>query len=244
LLRGARLDVLSDKRLPAGPKKVHATPQVNAQKVDPIVRVDTIEMDSSEVSYQERKPDRDRAGRLDFKSLAARISDFHLPSSGTPLTIDVSARLMGEGPLSVHASVPLDAPDFRFRLTGRLGAMPIGALNQYLTATLPVKIKDGQIDSVTFAMKATRGVNAITLTPYFRDLGIDITNPKGKVGGFIKAGLIELGANTLKVRSRNPDSPKDRARTAKVSRRYEPSQSWISFLWLSLRDGLFKVVVK
>ena len=110
--------------------------------------------------------------------------------------------------------------------------------------TQKAKIKDGQIDSVTFAMKATKGTNAITLTPYYRDLGIDITNPKKNVRGFVKAGLIEVGANSLKVRSRNPDSPKDRPRTAKVSRRYEPSQSWISFLWLSLRDGLLKVVVK
>jgi len=246
LLRGARLDVLSDKRLPAaaGPKKVHTSPQASAQEAAPVVHVDTIVVDSSEVSYLERKPDRDRPGRLDFKSLTVRISDLHLPPSGTPLAIDVSARLMGEGPLSIHATVPLDAPDFRFGLTGRLGSMPIGALNQFLTETLPVKIKDGQIDSVTFAMKATKGTNAITLTPYYRDLGIDITNPKKNVRGFVKAGLIEVGANSLKVRSRNPDSPKDRPRTAKVSRRYEPSQSWISFLWLSLRDGLLKVVVK
>jgi hypothetical protein len=246
MLRGARLDVLSDKRLPAaaGPKKVHASPQASAQEVAPAVRIDTIVVDSSEVSYSERKPDKERPGRLDFKSLAVRISDVHLPSSGPPLAIDASTRLMGQGVLSVHATVPLDAPDFRFALTGRLGPMPIGALNPFLTETMPVKIKDGQIDSVIFAMNATGGANAITLTPYFRDLGIDITNPKGNVRGFVKAGLIEVGANSLKVRSRNPDSPKDRPRTAKVSRRYEPSQSWISFLWLSLRDGLLKVVVK
>ncbi len=244
MLRGAQLDVLSDKRLRAGPKKRHASPQANAQQVDPVVRIDTIVVDSSQVSYQERKPDRDRPGRLDFASLAVRINDFHLPSSGAPLTIDVSARLMGEGALSVRATVPLDAPDFRFALTGRLGAMPIGALNRYLAETQPVEIKDGQIDSVIFVMNTTKGTNATTLTPYFRDLGLDITNPKGGVGGFVKAGLIEFGANAFKVRSRNPDSPKDRPRTAKITRRYEPSQSWISFLWLSLRDGLLKVVVK
>lgn len=244
MLRGARVEVLSDKRLPAGPKKVHASPQAKAQKVDPVVRVDTIVVDSSEISYQSRKPDRDRAGRIDFTSIALRISDFHLPSSGRPLAIDVSARLMGQGAMSVRATVPLDAPDFRFRLTGRLGSMPIGALNRFLAPTEPVEIKDGQIDSVTFTMNTIKGSNATTLTPFYHDLGIDVTNRKGKVGGFIKAGLIELGANALKVRSRNPDSPKDRARTAKITRRYESSQSWISFLWFSLRDGLFKVVVK
>jgi hypothetical protein len=243
-LHGAKVDVLSDKRLPNGPSSVHASPQANAQKAAPPVRIDTIVVDSSEVSYQERIPDRERAGRIYFASLAARISDLHLPSTGPPLAIDASTRLMGEGAMSVHATVPLDAPDFRFALSGRLGPMPAGALNPFLTETLPVKLKNGQIDSIVFTMNTTGGVNATTLTPYYRDLGIDITNPKGNVRGFLKAGLIEVGANKAKVRSRNPDSPTERARTAKVSRRYEATQSVISFLWLSLRDGLLKAVVK
>ena len=242
-LRGARLDVLSDKRLPSGPSKAHDGPQRNAQQVAPAVRADTIEIDSSEVGYSERSPKGDRPGRVDFKALSARITSIHLPSSGTPLTIDVSAKLMGEGALAVHASVPLDAPDFRFTLTGRLGSMPASAFNGFLTATQPVQLKNGQIDSVVFAMNATGGHNATTLTPYYRDLGVDVIN-RGGVGGFLKAGLIEVGANKLKVRSRNPDSPKDPPRTAKVSRRYEPTQSYISFLWLSIRDGLLKAIIK
>ena len=112
MLRGALLDVLSDKRLRAGPKKRHASPQANAQQVDPVVRVDTIVVDSSQVSYQERKPDRDRPGRLDFASLAVRINDFHLPSSGAPLTIDVERPFDGGG----RSVGPCDGPTRRTRL--------------------------------------------------------------------------------------------------------------------------------
>src|SRR5262249_33587932 len=66
LLRGARFNVLSDKRLPAGPKKPHAVPQTVAQKVAPAIRIDTIVVERSQVSYLERKPKRDRPGQLDF----------------------------------------------------------------------------------------------------------------------------------------------------------------------------------
>jgi hypothetical protein len=244
MLHGARLDVLSDKRLPAGPKKTHTTPQRSARNTEVAVRIDTVVVDSSELSYLERRPKRDRPGRLDFRALSAQINNLHMPSSGAPLTISLSALLMGEGNLAVKAAVPLDAADFRFTLTGRLGLMPAAALNQFLAETEPVELKSGQIDSVLFVMKVAQGVSETVLTPHYRSLGIDVTNPQGNVRGFIKAGLIEFGANKLKVRSSNPGSPGQPARSARVSRRYERTQSWISFLWLSIRDGLLEVVVK
>jgi hypothetical protein len=40
------------------------------------------------------------------------------------------------------------------------------------------------------------------------------------------------------VRSRNPDEDGDNLRTARTVRRYDPANSWIRFLWFSLRDAL------
>src|SRR5262249_59476302 len=107
----------------------------------------------------------------------------------------------------------------------------------------PVRMKGGQIDSIIFVSKATGGVSKTTLTPYYRDLGIDFVS-QGGVRGFLKAGLIEFGANTFAVRSDNPGGSDEPARTAQGRRRYEPTQSWLSFLWLGLRDGLLKTVKK
>ncbi|HEY7192893.1 MAG TPA: hypothetical protein VH439_04055, partial [Gemmatimonadales bacterium] len=243
LLRGARFNVLSDKRLPAGLKKAHVTPQAAAQGTAPAVRIDTIVVDRSEISYLEHKPKRERPGRLDFADLTGRISNVDLPSSGSPLTIDLNTRLMGAGAMSVHATVPLDATDFRWNLTGRLGSMPASALNGFLEETLPIRAKGGQIDSMIFVTSTTGGVSKTTLTPYYRDLGIDFVS-QGGVTGFLKAGLIEFGANKFKVRTDNPEESNKPPRSAKTSRRYEPTQSWLSFLWLGLRDGLLKTVVK
>ena len=243
LLGGARLNVLSDKRLLPGPKKAHTIPQATAQRTAPAVRIDTIVVDHSEIAYLERKPKRERPGQLTFADLTGRIRNVHLPSSGPPLAIDLSTKLMGAGAMSVHITVPLDSADFRFGLTGRIGSMPADALNGFLAETEPVRLKGGQIDSITFATTTTKGVSKTTLTPYYHDLGIDFVS-QGGVGGFLKAGLIEFGANTFAVRSSNPGDSKEPARTARVSRRYETTQSWLSFLWLSLRDGLLKAVKK
>src|SRR5262249_50825431 len=187
LLRGARFNVLSDKRLPAGHKKSHAVPQTVAQKVAPAIRIDTIVVERSQVSYLERKPKRDRPGQLDFADLSGRISNVHLPSSGPPLTAAMTTRLMGAGAMAVRVVVPLDAPDFRFEVSGRIDSMPASALNGFLAETTPVRMKGGQIDSIIFVSKATGGVSKTTLTPYYRDLGIDFVS-QGGVRGFLKAG--------------------------------------------------------
>jgi hypothetical protein len=244
LIRGARFNILSDKRLPKGPKKSHTSPQRAAQETSPAVRIDTIVIERSEVSYLEHKQKRERPGRLDFSNLNGRISNVHVPADtdGPPLSIDMSTRLMRAGLMSVHGTVPLDAKDFRFELRGRIDSMPAGALNGFLAETEPVRLKSGQIDSITFTTRTSGGVSKTTLTPYYRDLGIDIVS-QGGVKGFLKASVIEFGANSLKVRGDNPDGDKP-ARSATVSRRYEATQSWLSFLWLGLRDGLLKTVVK
>lgn len=245
LLRGANFNVLSDKRLPPGPKKPHTAPQTVAQKVAPAIRVDTIVVERSVISYLERKEKRERPGQLDFANLSGRINNVHVPpsSSGPPLTANLTTKLMGVGAMAVRLTVPLDAPDFRFDLAGRIDSLPASALNGFLAETTPVRMKGGQIDSIIFVTKTTGGVSKTTLTPYYRDLGIDFVS-QGGVKGFLKAGLIEFGANTFAVRSSNPGGPNEPPRSAQVSRRYEATQSWLSFLWLGLRDGLLKTVKK
>jgi hypothetical protein len=241
-LSGVRLNVLSDKRLKPGPPSRHSSPQKAAQRRNPTLSVDTVLIHDSQITYMEHKKDRDSPGLITFAQLECRIANLHVPSRGSPLLIDASTRLMNQGLLTVHDTVPLDAPDFRFALGGGLGSMPVMALNPFLQETTPVKLKGGQVDSITFVMRTKGGVSKTTVAPYYHDLSIDFSS--GGVLGFVKAGVVEFAANKFKVRSQNPEERGKKPRTATVSRTYDPSQSWISFLWVSLRDPLIKTVVK
>jgi hypothetical protein len=44
-------------------------------------------------------------------------------------------------------------------------------------------------------------------------------------------------ANAFVVRDRNPDKDVTHLRTARTRRRYDPANSWVQFLWLSVRDA-------
>jgi hypothetical protein len=233
-LEGARLDVLTDKRIPRGPPKRHRTPQQVAARPGQALRLDSVTITRGTILYRERKPERERPGWVSFDSVRATILDLHLPPRGKLLRIVASARFMNQGLLTVEASVPLDAPDFRYELSGKLGRMPATALNRFLTENESFELDNGWIEGVTFRQTATGGRVTTILTPRYRDLSVE---PSGEGGGPIKA-VKEFLADAFVVRSRNPDEDGDNLRTTRSVRRYGPTQGWLQFLWFSLRDAL------
>lgn len=233
-LEGARLDVLSDRRIPRGPPKRHRTPQQVAARPGQALRLDSVIIDRGTMVYRERKPEREQPGWVSFGGVRATIVHLHLPPRDKPLTIVASARLMNQGLLTLKASVPLDAPDLRFELSGKLGRMPAKALNRFLTENESFELDDGLIEGITFRQTARNGRVTTILTPRYHDLSVE---PSGDGGGPINA-VKEFVADAFVVRSRNPDKDGDNLRTTRIARRYDPTQGWLQFLWFSLRDAL------
>jgi hypothetical protein len=241
-LEGARLDVLSDKRIPRGRHSRHRTPQQLAAGPGPALLLDSVVVSRGTIVYREREPDRERPGHVSFGSVRTTILDLHLPPRGRPLRIRGSAQLMGAGLLTVLATVPLDAPDFRYELAGRLKGMPVTAFNRFLAENESFEFDDGWIEGITFRQTSRGGRATTMLTPRYRDLSVEPTDDGGGVIGSVSRALNELFADAFVVRSRNPDEDGENLRTARTVRRYNPSQNWTQFLWLGLRDALEEAV--
>jgi hypothetical protein len=237
-LEGARLDVLTDKRIPRGRPSRHRTPQQVAASPGLTLRLDSVIIHRGTIVYREREPGRERPGRVSFDSVRATVLDLHLPPRGKPLRIVANARLMSQGLLTVEASVPLDAPDFRYQLSGKLGRMPAAAFNRFLAENESFEFEDGWVEGITFRQTARGGRARTVLTPRYRDLSVEPTEDGGGLIGSVKRAVEEFIAGAFVVRSRNPDEDGDNLRTARTVRRYDPAESWIPFLWFSLRDGL------
>ncbi len=236
-LHGLHLDVLSDKRIPRGPPSRHRSPQQLAADPGLALRLDTVVVSGGTIVYREREPKSERPGRVSFDAVRATVLDLHLPSRGTPLRIAAGARLMNEGVLTVKASVPLDAPDFRYELSGGLGRMSAAAFNQFLGENESFEFESGRVEGITFRQTVKGGRAATTLTPRYRDLSVESTGEGGGVIGSVTRAVEEFIADAFVVRSRNTDDDGD-PRTARTVRRHDPTQSWVQFLWLGLRDGL------
>ncbi len=243
-LRGAHLDVLTDKRIPRGRPKRHPTPQHAAANVALPFRVDTVLVTGGEIVYQERKPEKERAGRISFESVRGRILDLNLPSRGKPLRIEARARFMNEGVLSAHATVPLDAPDFRYELEGRLGPMSATSINRFLAENESIKLANGQVDSIHFRQVVRGGRSRTTLTPRYHDLSVELAEEGGGVIGSVKRAVVKFAANTFKVHDENPSDDGKRVRVANAIVVHDPTKSWIQFIWLGLREGLKLTIMK
>jgi hypothetical protein len=241
-LRDARLDVLTDRRIPAGPPRRHRTPQQAAARADPAVHMDTVLVSGGSIVYREREAGTARPGTVSFERLRATVLGLDLPSRGQPLRIEASARLMGEGPLSARASVPLDAPDFRYELSGRLGSMPAKAFNAFLSVNEAYQFDDGRVEEVTIHQTVRDGRASTTVVPRYRELSIESTGEGGGVLGSVARGIEEFVAGVFEVRSSNPEDEDEEPRVGRTVRRYDPKTKWLRFLWTGIRDGLLEVL--
>ncbi|HEY7504618.1 MAG TPA: hypothetical protein VH700_11000 [Gemmatimonadales bacterium] len=241
-LRGGRLDVLADRRIPKGLPRRHRTPQQVAARTRSVLRLDTVLVVGGTISYRERKPKSDRPGVVSFEEVKGTVLHLDLPSRGEPLRIEASARLMGEGALTGRLSIPLDAPDFRYELTGRLGRMPALAFNRFLSVNEGFEFDGGRVEQIDIRQTMRAGLTKTTVTPRYRDLSVDPTGEGGGVIGAVTRGAKEFLAQTFVVRSSNPGDEEKPPRVARTARRYDPTVPWLQFLWISLREGLMEVI--
>jgi len=239
-LKGPRLDVLSDWRLPRGRPKRHRIPQQVAVAHDPALRVDSLVVTRGAIVYRERRPGRDRPGQVSFDAVRGTVLHLDLPSRGQPLRVAARARLMNQGWLAVEATVPLDAPDFRYGISGSLGSMPATSFNRILSDNEAYEFADGWVHGITFRQAASAGRAVTTLTPRYHDLSVQPTGEGGGPFGSVKRAAKKFVANAFEVRSRNPGEDGRDLRTVRTARRYDPAEAWVHFLWISLRDGLME----
>jgi hypothetical protein len=177
---------------------------------------------------------------VSFDAVRATVLHLDLPSRGHPLSITARARLMNQGLLTVEASVPLDAPDFRYRLSGKLGSMPVTSFNRFLSENEAYEFADGWVEGITFRQTASGGRTVTTLTPRYYDLSVQPTGEGGGLFGSVKRAVKKFVTNTFTVHSRNPGKDGKNLRVARTARQYDPADAWTRFLWISLRDGLMK----
>jgi hypothetical protein len=241
-LRGGRLDVLSDRRIPKGPPRRHRTPQQVAAQTRSALRLDSVLVVGGTITYRERKPETEAPGVISFERVRSTIRHLDLPSRGEPLRIEASARLMGEGELTARASVPLDAPDFRYELSGRLGQMSAKAFNRFLSVNEAFAFDNGWVEEIEFRQTVRGGLARTTMTPRYRDLSVDPRDGGGGVIGSVTRGAKEFLAQAFVVRSSNPGGDDEPPRVARTTRPYYRKFTWFQFLWFGLREGLMEVI--
>jgi hypothetical protein len=147
---------------------------------------------------------------------------------------------MEAGLLTVEAEVPLDAPDFRYRLSGTLGGMPAPAFNRFLAVNEAFEFGEGRVEGIAFRQTVRGGRAVTTVTPRYHDLSVQPTGDGGGLVGSVKRAVKKFVANAFVMRSRNPGEDGEELQSGRVVRRYDPGSTWLQFVWFGLRDALME----
>ncbi|MBI4500654.1 MAG: hypothetical protein HY700_05785 [Gemmatimonadetes bacterium] len=249
----ARLDVLSDRRMPGTRTETRKqTPQQWIAELDRGVQVDSVIIRRGSVIYRELRSGHQAPGVLEFEALNAIATNVRhdpaKPGFTDPMRLAVTTRFMDEAKLHAVFSVPLDAPNFALNVRGRVGPMEVTQINRFLQRVAPFQIKSGRVDSIGFRMDVRNGVARGVVLPLYDDLSLDVTGRgmSGVLGGSgvisgMARGLFEAAVNRFGVRRANPEPGKP-VREGRVNHTFSPDETLPAFLWNGIRDGLVDVV--
>ncbi len=167
------------------------------------------------------------------------------------MTLHATAYLQNAGRLEARFVAPLDAPTFDMQFRGTLGPMPATKFNAFIHETLPMRLDKGRIVEITFDAAVVNGVARGTVTPRYNDLTVEVTGRGSKgilgTGGVIgdaARGIATAVGNLTELRSDNPEDGETAPRTGAITHIFTPRETLPTFVWTSIRDGLFAVVRK
>lgn len=242
-ISGLDLDVMSDKGLPSRPvRSRHRTPQTWLQSATFDVRLDTL-VATGRLQYRERMAEAARPGVLRFERATITARNFTTrPRPGTADTIirvGLQARLMGSGDLRTDFLLPATRTRFDMSYRGRLGTMPVTALNEFLEGATVARFEKGDVTSIDFDVRIVNGTASGVVRPIYRDLDLKLPGVarSGILGG-IRRAIAQVAAEQFFLRTTNAPGESDTVKTGAVSHRRASSETLIQTVWFALRSGL------
>ncbi|MEM1135936.1 MAG: hypothetical protein AAGI07_08845, partial [Bacteroidota bacterium] len=205
-----RLDayVYRDKRPPSAFGSRPSMPQQFLREMKTYIKLDTVNLYNSKLTYEERASDGTAPGQIYFDNLNAYAynitNDPDLLAEGATALLFANALLMGEGRLEAAFTFPINNENNSFTYQGSLEPMDLRAINPMLENVAGLKVNSGGLRKLTFDVQADREYADGFMRFYYKNLNVALLkkDAKPKKQGKIK-GLLTMFANVL-VKSKNP----------------------------------------
>ena len=239
----ATLDVLADRRTPAGPPRPRVLWPARFLAWNVVVGADSIVLEDGAIRYGELAPGRTQAGAVSFEQLRATVRHLSNDSTATragPARLEASARLFGQGALSAVIEVPVQPGPLRVRAHGELGRLDLARFNRFLLPSNGLEITGGTLQAARFRFVVSGGQASGEFGAAWEGLELRLVDP---VTGRQNLGkkLKSMVAGRL-VRSRQPPDETGALRTTPIAYHLQPGDSFWGLLWRAVRSGMVKSV--
>ena len=240
------LDVYADINLAWGPRARACRYHNGFADIEVPMTIDTVRLVDANIRYSELAKGAARPGELTFEALNGVVvnvtNDREKMTHETPVVVDVSGKLFGEGNVQARLAYPLLSPTLDFSLEASVGPMDMSTFNQFARNVVGVEVKKGRLDSLYLNKVSRRGQASGRIYMRYRDFDFRIFDrntgkemPWHSVAGFF---------GNLVVRSNNPGKPDDKPREGTI--KYTCADKdivFFEFLVGALASGLKGIVI-
>jgi len=236
-IKNPMLNVYRDKRLPLRKDKRPLMPHEAMQKIPFRIQIDSTIVSGASISYTEQMPDAAKAGKVTFEKSSIQMTNLtnhpKRMNNRNPLVVNANTKLMNGALMTLTLTTNLLSPQLNCRYYGQLEQMQASDLNRISISSGNIRFKEGQVDLVTFSAQIIKGVATGTVKALYQNLKIEVIDPKQQ-----KKHSMLTWLGNLVIKSRNEEQDKKSARVAAISYTRAPEDSFIYFLWQSLKTGL------
>lgn len=155
-INSARFEDFLYKSLP-DPIEKKSLPFISFRKLDQSIKIDTLRINDSYISYSEYLDKAPQAGKVTFEELNAsfyNISNYREDiEEGMTTTLDIETRAFGAGLLTLHMEFPMDTQNGFHSIEGNLNSMSFFHFNEMMKYVAFVRFDEGTINSLEFDMR-------------------------------------------------------------------------------------------
>jgi hypothetical protein len=240
--KGLILETFLDKRKKENFNKRPPLIHVLLGDLNQAFHINQVVFEEGKIIIEER-PDNQapHSGSLYFSSLNGSIQNIsNMPENrgdNNWLTVDASAKLMGEGSLQALIRYDLVHPDGRFTLRGTLRNQPLASLNRMIEPEAKASIKSGIVQRLDFNIAGNEYEGTGDLIVRFDDLTLELLNQDFKADNNLWRKIGAFLANKLVVRGSNP-SKNGNLREGEVYYLRERHKSIFNYWWHLIFSGL------
>jgi hypothetical protein len=180
-------------------------------------------------------------GKISFENTSGTISNVtneaRVKAKNPFMLASLDSYMMGQGKLHVNFKFDLNAKNGAFSYNGELTNMKGAVLNKITKPLGLVQVKSGEVKKLSFNVVADESQAKGKLAFAYDDLSIGLLKKVQGKNRLVKQGLISMLANALVINPANP-SKSGQFITAPINFRRDPTNSFFSFIWQSLFQGI------
>lgn len=236
-----KIDVSNDLRYPRRPvNKIGKSPHQQLLKLDFPLKIDSVYVNQTDVSYAEMSGKYHKEGKITFQRtngwLANVTNDSISLRSNQLMTADLNSYIMNEGKLRAQFTFDMLDKQGAFTYKGTVGPMNGKHFNRILTPLLSVEIESARIKGIRFDMQGNDYRNWGNFWFDYEDMKIGVLHTDSD-GSTSKKKLVSFIANEMLLNTANP-SDKGVYLIGKVNYQRPHEYSFFKTLWKSLFEGI------